>query len=204
MSIENRPSKIKSLLPLVWAGLFMLVGILILIYLGRDKARLMHAQLDDIELIPLLNTEETPTIESLTGKIVVFHFWGTWSEDSREGFPRFVDIYRRFSSNPQIEFLSVCCSPGTESDIENLKQDASAYLGSLDLTMPTYADPAMYTRGKITRMLASGGFGYPFTMVADRHGMVVEYWLDAKPGSMKEFEKVVERLVEKESLDISR
>lgn len=177
------------------AGIFMLLGILILIYIGRDTARLMNAPLDEIEIRSLLDADTNPTLESLRGKVAVFHFWGTWCGDCRYEFPKFVEVYRRFADNPQVEFVSVSCSAGIERDLESLKKDTSEYLQSIDVAMPTYADPAMFTRGKITRMLASGGFGYPFTLVLDRQGVVRQYWLEGTPGSMEQLSKLIADLI---------
>ena len=195
MTAEQQPSKLRSLWPLAMAGLFMLTGILILVYLGRDTARLMNAPLDEIDLKALLATESVPTIEALRGKIVVLHFWGTWSSPSKNAFPKFVDVYQSYETNSDVKLISVSCSPGMESDLEKLKEDTSSYLQSLGVTMPTYADPAMFTRGKIARMLASGGFVYPFTLVTDRDGFVREFWLGNNPNSMTELKAVIDRLI---------
>ena len=195
MTVQYQPSKLRSLWPIGLAGLFMLTGIMILIYLGRDTARLMNAPLDEIDLKVLLASESAPTIETFRGKIVVMHFWGTWSRPSQESFSSFIDTYRSYETTPEVKFISVSCSPGMESDLEKLKSDTSSYLRSLNIDMPTYSDPAMFTRSKIARMLASGGFEYPFTMVTDRQGVVREYWLGKNPDSMSQLKTVIDRLI---------
>ncbi len=197
MTDVRQPSKLRSLWPLAIAGLFMLTGILILVYLGRDTARLMNAPLDDIDLKALLSTDPAPTIESIRGKIVVLHFWGTWCGPCKEEFPKFVEVYRHYESDPNVMFISVSCSPGMENDLVELRNETSSYLQSLGVTMPTFADPAMFTRGKIARMLASGGFVYPFTLVTDREGFVREYWLGSSPNTMTELEAVITQLADK-------
>ncbi len=195
MTTQAQTSKLRSLWPLMLAGLFMLVGIMILIYIGRDTARLMNANLDEIDLYALLDAEKPPTIPSLRGKIAVFHFWGTWNADCRKEFPAFVKVYSRFVSDPQVEFVSISCSSGIENDLDSLKRETSDFLQSQDIKMPTYADTALYTRGKITRMLASGGLSYPFTMVLDRQGFVREYWVGPTPNSMVQLSKILEKLI---------
>jgi thiol-disulfide isomerase/thioredoxin len=192
---KKQMSKLGSLWPLMLAGLFMLVGIMILIYIGRDTARLMNANLDEIDLSALLDAEKPPSIPSLYGKIAVFHFWGTWNADCRKEFPAFMKVYSRFASNPQIEFVSVSCSSGIENDLESLRQETSNFLVAQEVKMPTYADTALYTRGKITRMLASGGLSYPFTMVLDGQGTVREYWVGPTSDAMEQLPKIIERLL---------
>lgn len=195
MTNEQQPSRLRSLWPLTMAGLFMLVGILILIYLGRDTARLMNAPLDEIDLKALLSEEAVPTIPSMQGKIVVMHFWGTWSGASTKEFSKFVDVYRQYQNNANVKIISVSCSPGVENDLDKLREETSRFLRSFDVEIPTYADPAMFTRGKLARMLASGGFVYPFTLVTDRQGIVREFWLGDDPNAMKELKAMIDRLM---------
>jgi cytochrome c biogenesis protein CcmG, thiol:disulfide interchange protein DsbE len=194
MMNEQQPSKLRSLWPLAMAGTFMLVGILILIYLGRDTARLMNAPLDELDLKVLLSDESVPTIESLQGKVIVLHFWGTWSKPSQNEFSKFVDVYRQYKRHSDVRILSISCSPGMENDLDKLKDETSDFLSSFNVEMPTYADPAMFTRGKLARMLASGGFVYPFTLVTDKEGIVREFWLGENPNAMKELKVVIDRL----------
>ncbi len=186
------------------AGLFMLVGILVLIYLGRDTARLMNAPLDEIDLKSLLSEEPVPTINSLQGKVVVLHFWGTWSGPSSQDFSKFVDIFRQYENNSDVKIISVSCSPGVEEDLDKLRSETSQFLRSLNVEMPTYADPAMFTRGKLARMLASGGFVYPFTLVTDRGGFVREFWLGGDPNAMKELKTEIDRLLTSASARVSK
>ncbi len=60
--VASRPtSKLASLYPLIGAAAFMVTGILILIYIGRDTASLMNAPLGDVDIYPLAMTETNPT-----------------------------------------------------------------------------------------------------------------------------------------------
>lgn len=199
MTDEHPFSKLRSLWPILLAGLFMLVGILILIYLGRDTARLMNGTVDEIDIHALLNTETAPTAKTLLGKVAVFHFWGTWSDDCRREFPDFVKIYEKYRDNPNVEFISVSCDAGIENDLVGLKRKTSEFLQSMNVNLPIYSDQAMFTRGRITRMLSSGGLGYPFTMVVDRQGVVRDYWLGSVHNSMEKLPKVIDRWVAEES-----
>jgi thiol-disulfide isomerase/thioredoxin len=197
--MENPSStfKLRSLMPLVWAGLFMLCGILVLIYLGRDTARLMNSPLGEIELRPLLDTNDRPTIESLEGKAVLFHFWGTWCGPCREEFPEFAELQKHWMDNPSVVVLSVSCSPSYETNLDELRSETKQFLDSLGVLLPTYSDPNAYTRSRITKMLAAGGFSYPFTLIIDKQGIVRDFWLGAKKGSMQRASETLEKLAGK-------
>jgi thiol-disulfide isomerase/thioredoxin len=195
MTSDRPTSKIRSLLPLVWAALFMVVGILVLIYLGRDTARLMNSPLGDWELKPLLHTESVPTLASLQGKVSLLHFWGTWSPTCRREFPEFVELWETFKDDSRVAIFSISCSPEAEGDLASLREETAAYYQTLGTAIPTFSDPALFTRGRITRMLAAGGFGYPFTMVLDPQGIVRDYWLGDQPGAMEQAERLIRSML---------
>jgi hypothetical protein len=185
-------AKFRTLWPLIWAGLFMLTGILILVYLGRDTARLMNGPLGDFELKPLLRAETAPSMQTLADRIAVFHFWGPWSENSRRQFPEFASLVQRLKPLNDIEIVCVSCSPGMESDLEKLRRETDDFSSGLGWDGPIYCDPVLYTRGRIARMLAAGGFKYPFTMVVDRKGIVRDFWFEDCP--IDEVETLVKKL----------
>jgi alkyl hydroperoxide reductase subunit AhpC len=194
MISEHKPSKLGSLWPIAGAGLFMLVGILVLVYLGRDTARLINGPMPEIDLHPLLFVEQPLRKEDFEGKICVLHFWGTWSEPCRKSFPEFVDLYRHYESDRRVQIISVSCSQGVEASLSKLKEETQAFLELQGVEIPIYSDPAMFTRGSIARMLASGGFSYPFTLIVDSQGIVREYWLGDTPNTMPQLAMKIDQL----------
>jgi len=186
----SRPSALKSLIPLILAGMFMVTGILVLVYLGRDTARLMNAPLDDIDLVPLVDADHVPPISEMKGQIIVMHFWGTWCPPCREEFPEYVQLLKAYKGHPQVRFLTVSCSPGPEDNLDNLKEETIKFMHSR-FRIPNYADPAMYTRGRIAKMLSSGGFQYPMTLIVDKKGIVREFWLGQSADTMKQVHEAV-------------
>ncbi len=177
----------------------MVLGILVLVYLGRDTARLMNGPLGEIDLKPLVHTQEPITLSSLQGKVAVLHFWGTWCPPCVAEYPEFAKLYAKFESNPNVKFLSISCSPGSENDLETLANKTRKFLDSIHVTMPVYCDPVMFTRGSVTRMLAAGGFGYPFTLVVDKNGIVRDYWLGSNKNTLSQVEKLIQKLEQMES-----
>ncbi len=58
----------------------MVVGVLVLVFIGRDKSKILNSPMPDLELVSLLVDNEpsigTPwTRDELQGKVTVFHFW---------------------------------------------------------------------------------------------------------------------------------
>jgi len=186
-----RPSALKSLIPIALAGMFMVTGILVLVYLGRDTARLLNAPLDDIELVPLVDADHVPPMSEMKGQIIVMHFWGTWCPPCREEFPQYVQLFNAYKGQPKVKFLTVSCSPGPEDNLDKLKEETIQFMHARELRIPNYADPAMYTRGRIAKMLSSGGFQYPMTLIVDNKGIVREFWLGQLSDTMKQVDEAV-------------
>jgi hypothetical protein len=66
----------------------------------------------------------------------------------------------------------------------------------MNTPMPTYADPAVYTRAQITKMLSAGGFVYPSTLLVDQAGTVRYLWRGYAQGGMKELQNKINLLLQ--------
>ena len=90
-SLEKVPTKgsASAFVPLLLAGLFMVTGMCALIFIGREKARILGQSITDLDIQPLLNTETPITDAEMKGKVVVIHFWGYWSKESAKELPDF-------------------------------------------------------------------------------------------------------------------
>ncbi len=172
----------------------MLLGILVLVYLGRDYTAIIDAPMPAIDLMPILNTEFQPTNESVAGKVTVYHFWGTWCPPCREEFPEYAELASSYQNANDVVFLTVSCSSGPEYDIEPLKEETKDYLQTLNVNLPVYADPAMFTRAQIAKVMAAGGFEYPMTLVVDQTGVVRDFWRGYLPKNMPELKTKIESL----------
>ncbi len=133
----------------------MLLGILVLIYLGRDTARLMNGPLGEIELMPLLATDGEKIVRSPTGKVVVLHFWGTWCPTCRKELTEFLKMQKKLEAKSEVVVLPISCSQSTSESLEELRTTTKTYLESIGVDVPIYADPNLFTRGRITKMLAA-------------------------------------------------
>lgn len=177
MTSISTQRKLRSLLPILAAGVFMVVGVLVLVFIGRDKSKILNSPMPDLELVSLLVENEpsigTPwTRDALQGKVTVFHFWGTWCGPCRGEYPEFDALMQELQKEKDLQVVSVSCSGGPESDLDALAKETEEFVKPIGSRLPVYADPAAYTRGRLAAMFSSGGFRYPMTLVVDRGGAI--------------------------------
>ncbi len=165
-------TKLRSLLPILGAGVFMTLGVMVLVFIGRERQSIVRSAMPEMDLVPLIGETPAPSIASLKGKVVVMQFWGTWCSDCSKDFPKFAAMAKTFATDAEVEFVSISCSKDVERDMEGLRKDTEGYLTQKGVTMPVYADPAATTRGRLTGMISRGGFSYPTTLLLDRDGVI--------------------------------
>ncbi len=171
-------------------GIFMLIGLVALAWLGRTPpASAVGESLPLIDLQPLLGAEPVSN-ESLKGKVVVLHFWGTWCSYCQVEFPEFVEVAKRYQDDERVAIISVSCSTGPEYDLDKLADQTADFLQKHAINVPTYADTTAMTRQQIG-LLLNGSFGLPTTIIVDQDGKIVK----AMPGFLAgEMEALVEDL----------
>lgn len=192
-SSTDAASSLKTLL--MFGGL-MLLGILVLVWLGTPRGTPFAGQpLPPFDLRPLVNSDSAPTRDSLNGKITVLHFWGTWCAPCLKEFPEFVKLAKKFEDEPRVAIVSVSCSGGPEYNLEALKSETEAYLSDVAPSMPTYCDPAAMTRTQIAYLLSGGTIGYPTTVLSDSEGKIVQVLAGYLDGDMEKLQKKIESML---------
>lgn len=171
-----------AFVPLILAGLFMVTGICVLLVIGREKARIIGQTITEMDIQPLLNADGPITDEDMKGKVVVLYFWGYWCPDCVKELGDFVKAHRRYLNDPKVLFASIACSNRSEETQDSLKFYTNKFLQSVDGDdLPTYTDPAEFSRTRVSQLLTKGGFAYPTTLVIDGEGRVVEVWRSTVP-----------------------
>ena len=187
----RRPA--STLWPLLAAGGFMLIGVLVLQYLGRTPPPILDGPMPDTELIGLLNADAELSDAEVAGRVVVYHFWGTWCPPCREEYPAFAELAAGYQGVEDVRIVSVSCSPAEEKDLDALREDTRQYLQQLGReTMPVYCDPTAYTRIQILNLLGTGGFSYPTTILVDKRGTVRAFY--AGMTDMEQLQEEIESL----------
>lgn len=176
-----------AIVPLMLAGLFMVVGICALLLIGREKARIIGQTVTELDIQPLLNTDKPISEEDMRSKVVVLHFWGFWCKDCAIEFPDFARVQKQFSSDTDVLFVSIACSDRSDDTRDSLGFYTNKFLASTDVAnLPVYWDPAEFSRTRISQLLTAGGFSYPTTLVLDPSGKVVDIWRSGIPAGALE------------------
>lgn len=185
-------SNAKFFVPLMAAALFMVTGLCILIFLGREKARIIGQPLAELDIQPLLNVEKPITPEDMKGKVVILHFWGYWSTPCRQEYPGFAEVQSKFKDDSSVMFVSIACNDQDNTTKDQLAFYTEKFLININVrNSRVYQDPAEYSRTQICHLLTAGGFAYPTTIVLDRSGRVVDLWRQAV--SKSTLEKTIQR-----------
>jgi cytochrome c biogenesis protein CcmG, thiol:disulfide interchange protein DsbE len=180
------PSPAPSYRHLIWAGLFMLIGLSFLIFLGRERGRIVGQPLVDVDLQPLLYVEKELSRKDWNGRFVLLHFWGPWCGPCRVEYPEIAKLQRSVRDHPEVRIVSVSCGSSYPEDLSQLKTDTQNMVGSDGEGQAVYCDPAEFSRIQVARLLGQRGFAYPTTLLLDRQGRIVEYWLGAtSPGEIE-------------------
>ena len=171
-----------AFVPLMLAGLFMITGICVLLVIGREKARIIGQTITEMDIQPLLNADSPITEADMQGKVVVLYFWGYWCPDCVAELADFVKTQRSYLNDPKVLFASIACSNRSDETQDSLKFYTNKFLLSVDANdLPTYTDPAEFSRTRVSQLMTKGGFAYPTTLVIDGEGRVVEVWRSAVP-----------------------
>lgn len=181
---ESTMRSSPAILPLLLAGVFMVVGICVLLIIGREKARIVGQTITELDIQPLLNTESPITDADMKGKVVVLHFWGYWNPDCIKELPDFVKTQRAYSQDSEVLFASISCSNDNKETLDSLKFYTNKFLQKLEANdLPVYTDPAPaeFSRTRVSQLMTAGGFSYPTTLVVDGAGRVVDVWRSAVP-----------------------
>lgn len=179
---------------LLYPLLFMLVGLVILVYLGRDRTTIIDQPMGELDLRGLVGTEQVLTNQEIKNRVLVLHFWGTWCPPCRMEYPEFAELYSQFRDDPDVVIASVSCSGGPiEENLEQLQTETQGFHQQLGVELPVYADPVAYTRSWVAAILP-GGLGYPTTLLIDRQGMIQDAAVGYRAGEMKRLAGRIESL----------
>ncbi len=171
-----------AIFPILFAGLFMVTGICVLLVIGREKARILGQTITELDIQPLLNAEKPITDEDMRGKVVVLHFWGYWCKDCVKEMPDFVATQRSYAEDKAVLFASIASSNRANDTKDSLHFYTNKFLQNMDANdLPVYFDPVEFSRSRISQMMTAGGFSYPTTLVLDGQGKVVDVWRAAVP-----------------------
>lgn len=184
---QDRPK--SSFRHLIWAGLFMLCGLSLLIYLGSDRRKVLGQPVLELDLQPLIYTEMPFEPAEARGKVVLLHFWGPWCPPCRVEYPEIEKLAATYADGKSVRIVSISCAATAPDDIAQLRQDTLALLGEASTPHPIHCDPVEFSRIGIAKLLGQRGFSYPTSILLDRQGRIVDYWI--RPTSQGELDRAI-------------
>ena len=123
---------------------------------------------------------DTASIADLAGRVAVVNFWGTWCVPCRREIPELVALDDAYRSRG-VEIVGVAVESGEPDDIRSFMSEFGA----------TYR---LWMTDTATALSVFEAVGYPFTLVVDREGRVVEAYLG--PQSYETLATRIEGLLE--------
>ena len=129
-----------------------------------------------ISLVSLDTEDETLT---LSGKITLLNFWGTWCPPCRQELPGLARLASRLADEPRFQLIAVSCGGGSSDDLDQLRNETESFLASTRITLSAWADPTGKTR---LRFVEAFSFrAYPTTYLIGPEKKILAIWTGYSP-----------------------
>lgn len=129
------------------------------------------AAVPPLSLTPLDRAGPAP---SLAGRLTLLNFWGTWCPPCRRELPGLVRLANRLRDEPRFQLIAVSCGGGGRDDIDQLRQETTAFLAAAGLELDTWADPSGSTRQAFATRL--GFAAYPTSYLIGPDARLLAVW----------------------------
>ena len=114
-----------------------------------------------------------------------------------------IQLWDKYRGNSDFEFLSVSSGGSLKEDVTDLREQTEKFLNSREVEFPTYVDFDGASRQILMGLVDMDGFGYPTTVLLDRNAVIRAVWVGYIPGSEREMETVVSKLLAETSSESS-
>ena len=163
----------RQLIPLVFASV-AIIGC----SLGQNQETRQHVgkSVPKISLVSLDTGDESLT---LSGKITLLNFWGTWCPPCRRELPGLARLASRLTNEPRFQLIAVSCGGGNRDDLDQLRSETEAFLASTRIALSPWADPTGDTRLRFTK--AFGFRAYPTTYLIGADQKILAIWTGYSP-----------------------
>ena len=163
----------RQLIPLVFASV-AIIGC----SLGQNQETRQHVgkSVPKISLVSLDTGDESLT---LSGKITLLNFWGTWCPPCRQELPGLARLASRLTNEPRFQLIAVSCGGGNRDDLDQLRSETEAFLASTRIALSPWADPTGDTRLRFTE--AFGFRAYPTTYLIGADQKILAIWTGYSP-----------------------
>ena len=162
-----------KLIPLIFTS-FAIIGC----NLGQNQEtrRYVGKSVPKISLVSLDTGDETLT---LSEKITLLNFWGTWCPPCRQELPGLARLASRLADDPRFQLIAVSCGGGKRDDLDQLRSETEAFLASTRIVLSPWADPTGATRLRFTE--AFGFRAYPTSYLIGPDQKILAIWTGYSP-----------------------
>ena len=162
-----------KLIPLIFTS-FVIIGC----NLGQNQETRRHVgkSVPKISLVSLDTGDETLT---LSEKITLLNFWGTWCPPCRQELPGLARLASRLADDPRFQLIAVSCGGGKRDDLDQLRRETEAFLASTRIALSPWADPTGATRLRFTE--AFGFRAYPTSYLIGPDQKILAIWTGYSP-----------------------
>ncbi|MGI9458370.1 MAG: TlpA family protein disulfide reductase [Pirellulales bacterium] len=163
----------RQLIPLVFASV-AIIGC----SLGQNQETRQHVG-KSVPKIPLVSLDTGDESLTLSGKITLLNFWGTWCPPCRQELPGLARLASRLTNEPRFQLIAVSCGGGNRDDLDQLRSETEAFLASTRIALSPWADPTGDTRLRFTK--AFGFRAYPTTYLIGADQKILAIWTGYSP-----------------------
>jgi cytochrome c biogenesis protein CcmG/thiol:disulfide interchange protein DsbE len=177
---DSEPAEPGSSSLIGWMlGAVVLAAALALILLGDSKvpAPLRRGSVAPDFTLPALS-DESISLESLRGRVVLVNFWATWCKPCEDEMPSMEALYRRLHPRG-FEMVAV--------SVDETTAPIDEFVQRMSITFPIALDPTQET----ARLYQTTGF--PESLLVDQQGIVVERYVG--PRDWEIYRERIERLM---------
>ena len=162
-----------KLIPLIFTS-FVIIGC----NLGQNQETRRHVgkSVPKISLVSLDTGDETLT---LSEKITLLNFWGTWCPPCRQELPGLARLASRLADDHRFQLIAVSCGGGKRDDLDQLRSETEAFLASTRIVLSPWADPTGATRLRFTE--AFGFRAYPTSYLIGPDQKILAIWTGYSP-----------------------
>lgn len=143
---------------------------------NQETRRYVGKSVPKISLVSLDTGDETIT---LSEKITLLNFWGTWCPPCRQELPGLARLASRLADDHRFQLIAVSCGGGKRDDLDQLRSETEAFLASTRIVLSPWADPTGATRLRFTE--AFGFRAYPTSYLIGPDQKILAIWTGYSP-----------------------
>ena len=143
---------------------------------NQETRRYVGKSVPKISLVSLDTGDETLT---LSEKITLLNFWGTWCPPCRQELPGLARLASRLADDHRFQLIAVSCGGGKRDDLDQLRSETEAFIASTRIALSPWADPTGATRLRFTE--AFGFRAYPTSYLIGPDQKILAIWTGYSP-----------------------